>query len=209
MPRSNEKYKLVALPRVEGSSQRFRVKALRDINPVGLTTVPAGTMGGHVDGVGNLAQEGECWIADEAMAGDQATVSGNASMRDRTALVGNAHLMHSAQMSDESCAMDGASISGDARVSGKTLVRGSARVSGTTRLHDLEITAGGLEDARIRGLDKDVPYVFDSSALSPSHQRAMSTVPCGAPSASGSPCTHMVLPGTQHCPAGHRPKNSA
>ena len=199
------KYELVAQPSVEGEPQRFRVKALRDIYPADQPMVHKGTMGGYVDGAQNLAQEGECWIADDAMSGEDSTVSEDSSMRDRATLLGKAHLMHHAQMSDESCAMGASAIYGKARVSGKSLLSGSARVGGESRVHDSQITRGLVEDAGIIALDKDLDYVFDSSKLAADQQAGGATAPCGAPTASGEPCSHMVRPSTTYCPSGHWP----
>ena len=41
----------------------FRIRALRDIPKFG---IKAGNLGGYIEHEGNLSQEGDCWIGDEA-----------------------------------------------------------------------------------------------------------------------------------------------
>ena len=203
MPAAGEKYELVDCPTADDAPPRFRIKALRDILPPGGDMVPAGMIGGYVDGYRNLAQEGECWVADEAMACERAAVLGDALMKDRATLVGSATLTGTALMADQAFASDSATISGGARVTGVSMVQGSALVSGTARVHDSQVTSGVLDGAGVRGMDKNAVYVFDASALASDRRRRGPISPCGAPTAQGGPCRHKVTPSAKRCPAGH------
>lgn len=55
-----------------------RIRALRQIRP----GVFAGDLGGFVQSERNLSQEGTCWIADNAIAAEEACVSGHSLLCD-------------------------------------------------------------------------------------------------------------------------------
>lgn len=59
-----------------------RIRALRDINNPGMPLIRAGDLGGFVESEENLSQEGECWVAADAVVYDQAKVSDNALVTD-------------------------------------------------------------------------------------------------------------------------------
>ena len=53
-----------------------RIRALIDVNE----KVPKGSLGGYVQSENNLSQEGECWIYDQAICCEEATVEEEAGL---------------------------------------------------------------------------------------------------------------------------------
>ena len=51
-----------------------RIRALRDVRE----DVHAGDIGGFVQSEGNHSQEGQCWVANNAVAAEGASISGDA-----------------------------------------------------------------------------------------------------------------------------------
>jgi len=82
-----------------------RIRALRDFGDI-----KKGDLGGFVETVNKLSQEGNCWVYDDARVYGKARVSGKAQV------YGDAR------------------VSDDARVSGNALVYGDARVCGNQAL---------------------------------------------------------------------------
>lgn len=108
-----------------------RIRALRDIRE----DVNAGDLGGFVQSEENLSQEGHCWIADNAMAAEEAYVSGNAILWDY------------------SCALGSATVSGESRIGGEAVIEdcaivasgyihGRVRVAGNAEIHANCVTGG-------------------------------------------------------------------
>lgn len=60
-----------------------RIRALRDVRE----DVHAGDLGGFVQSEENLSQEGQCWIAGNAVAAEEAYVYGDAILWDQPAPV--------------------------------------------------------------------------------------------------------------------------
>ena len=71
-----------------GSGLR-RIRALRDIPRYG---VNEGDLGGWVESEGNLTQEGDCWVFDDAQ------VFGNARVSDTALIYGDAQVFGNAQV---------------------------------------------------------------------------------------------------------------
>lgn len=69
-----------------GSGLR-RIRALRDIPRCG---VKEGDLGGWVESEGNLTQEGDCWVSDDAQ------VFGNARVCDAAQVCGDARVFDAA-----------------------------------------------------------------------------------------------------------------
>ena len=125
--RKTEKYELVGEPRRHHNGYYYlrRIRALRDIPEYG---VKAGDLGGWIGHVGNLSQEGSCWVAEEA------EVYGDAKV------YGNAYVFGRAEISGEAQISDYAQVYGNAMVYGRAKVYGYAQISGKSRIHyDAEI----------------------------------------------------------------------
>lgn len=165
------KYELVPSDQIEKSEGVIlsRIIALLDIPK---HHIKAGDMGGYVQSVDNLAQDGDCWIRDSAIAYEDARISGDAILCDHSiagcaaqvsgdarmfghaSIYEHAQLSGSAVMGGASCAWGKAHIYGDAVLSGDAEISGSARVCGSSRVGDhAEISGHAIvsEHASING----------------------------------------------------------
>lgn len=97
-----------------------RIRALRDIGE----DVKAGDLGGYVEQEGNLSYEDSgCWIYDDAIAANGASVSRGAVLRDHAVACGDAKITGGAVMAGHAWAedhslLDGARMEDHARISG-------------------------------------------------------------------------------------------
>ena len=140
----NLKYELVTTDTLLTWDRKIlrRIRALIDVNE----EVPAGTLGGYVQGEWNLATAGKCWIYSGAKVYDYARVNGDAkicgraevfgaaTITDAATVLGNAmvsdcaHLCANAWVSLDAQVYDHALITGNATITGKALVGGHATV---------------------------------------------------------------------------------
>ena len=97
-----------------------RIRALRDVRE----DVHAGDLGGFVQSEENLSQEGQCWIAGNAVAAEEAYVYGNAIIEDYAIVTagyvhGNVHISGNAKLFANSVTggipvvMEGATVYGE------------------------------------------------------------------------------------------------
>lgn len=80
----------------------YRIRALKTIS-TNLMLVQEGELGGFVESEFNLAQEGNCWIGDNAVVFKNARVYDNAIIRGHSYIYGNARVFHNATIQDSSC----------------------------------------------------------------------------------------------------------
>ena len=98
-----------------------RIRALKDHYVLG---VFKGDLGGYVEHKGNLDQQGDCWIGDDAIVMGNARVMGNALVSD------HAHVSGTARVSGTSKVYGHAIVSEDALISGEAEVFGNAQITG-------------------------------------------------------------------------------
>lgn len=127
----------------------FRLKALKDF-----ADIKKGALGGYVEREDNLSQEGECWVAGDAIVFgnarvyDDAFVCGNARVYENARVYGEAHVSGNARVFEE------ARVYEEAHVYEYGRVRGVARVYGDACVHGDACVRGGalvLGDARVYG----------------------------------------------------------
>jgi len=112
-----------------------RIKALKNFG-----NVKAGDIGGYVQSLDNLNQDGNCWIYDDAKAYGNARVFGNSEVYDDAIVSGNVEVLGCAKVfgnaivSGYATVFDNAIIYDDAKVSGNAIVFGNAIVSGNARV---------------------------------------------------------------------------
>lgn len=127
----------------------FRVKALRDVHGI-----KSGTVGGYVESEDNLSQDGECWVADDAIVHGNARVFGNAFVFRNARVYENARVYGEARVSGNACVHEEARVYENARVSENARVRGVASVYGDARVHGAALVRGAAHvygDARVYG----------------------------------------------------------
>lgn len=105
------KYQLGDMEHFIGYNERVytlrRLRALRDFGDV-----RAGDLGGWIENESNLAQEGSCWVYDEAKVYNLATVHGDVQVRCEAQVAG------------------GVALSGRLVIGGKTLIRNGGTIVG-------------------------------------------------------------------------------
>jgi carbonic anhydrase/acetyltransferase-like protein (isoleucine patch superfamily) len=116
---SEKKYELTEETKVVGDVTLHRIRALRDFG-----NVKAGDLGGWIEKEENLSHEGECWVFDDAMVFQSATVSGDAHIRNESMVCGHA------AVSENAIVFDVAVIGGHASVCGSAIVIGHGVVGG-------------------------------------------------------------------------------
>lgn len=110
----------------------YRIRALR---PVGLRA-RKNDLGGYVQSLDNLSQEGDAWLADEACATGNSRIWGQAWVGE------NAILRDQAWAFEDACvyghgALGGATrVFGQSRVYGNTIVAGDTLISGHAIIRD-------------------------------------------------------------------------
>lgn len=105
-----------------------RIRAICQVNE----QVDPGTLGGYVQAEGNLSQEGTCWIYDQAICCEEATVEDDGRMFDGSMARGSALVCGDARMFERSLAEGNSSFfSGemkeDARLAGHAIVNQSEK----------------------------------------------------------------------------------
>lgn len=115
----NEKYMLTDEVMYFKGHTLHRIKALSSFSDV-----EAGELGGWVESEKNLSQYGDCWIAMEAKAYE------------------NAEVYDDAMLTDEAVACDNATICERSLVCGKTIVSGFTYVCGSAEAHGESILNG-------------------------------------------------------------------
>jgi len=99
------KYKLTENTKIIDDIKLYQIKALKDFD-----FIKAGDLGGWIEKVSNLSQDGNCWVSGDARVFGNAWVYGNAEV------------------------FDNAWVFGNARVNGDAKVYGNARVFGNYKL---------------------------------------------------------------------------
>ncbi len=107
----------------------YRVKALHSFQVQSKWSVTEGELGGWVESMDNLSQDGTCWVGGDARVYGGALVSGGAH------IFGEAHVYDVAKISDDAIVCDKACVFQHAQVFGKAQVVGDARVYGIAEVH--------------------------------------------------------------------------
>lgn len=129
-----------------------RIRALVNIPKC---RVKAGELGGWIESEKNLSQDGQCWVADDAMIfGDarvteDACVLGNARLIGRAKAMGSALVMGRSLVDDEATVCGNSIVSGLARAVGRSTVCGKAYVGGYAKISGYAVISS---DAHIEGV---------------------------------------------------------
>jgi hypothetical protein len=147
-----DKYELVKNDTINiGGATLYRIRALKAIP---LFAIAAGTLGGYVQSVSNLAQIGNAWVFGDAQVSGNAQVFGNARVYGNAWVFGNAQVSGNAQVYGDAQVFGNAWVSGNAQVYGDAQVSGNARVFGNAQVYGNAWVFGNAwvsGDARVSG----------------------------------------------------------
>jgi UDP-3-O-[3-hydroxymyristoyl] glucosamine N-acyltransferase len=105
-----------------------RVERIQAIRSFG--NVKEGDIGGFIEDDNNLSHNGNCWIADDAIASGQSRVSGNALLKD------SARIDHRVKVSDFAVIQDRAMLRDDVFVYGNAVVGFQSLLAGAVTICD-------------------------------------------------------------------------
>ena len=134
----SDKYKLTDKTKEASSIKLFRIQALRSFGDV-----KAGDLGGWVEGVKNLSQDGDAWVSGNAWVFGNARVYGDAQVYGKAWVFGNAWVNGDAQVFGDARVYGNAQVSGNAQVHGKAWVHSNAQVFGDANLEKTPIYTQG------------------------------------------------------------------
>lgn len=109
----------------------YRIRALKDFQNDLLRNkkIKKGDLGGYIESEKNLSQEGNCWIADNAIVCDNATI------KDNSVILDNATVSKYAAISENTTIFEYAKIWGSAKIHGQILIGGHAKIYDHANLH--------------------------------------------------------------------------
>lgn len=131
----------------------YRIRALKDF-----ASIKAGQLGGFVEKEGNLSQEEDCWIFDNAKVYDSALVSNNARVFEDAEVFCDAAIFHRAVVDDNAKVYGAAWICEDAEIYGNAEVFDRAIIRGEARIYDNAKVYG---DAKVYGYAN----VYDNAVI--------------------------------------------
>jgi carbonic anhydrase/acetyltransferase-like protein (isoleucine patch superfamily) len=132
-----KKYELTSDTKETKFGKVYRIRALKAFG-----NVKAGDYGGWISSEHNLAQEGNCWVYDEAQVSGSVLVCDNARVCGKARVYGDAcvfddvRVYDNAQVYDHALVYGNAKVFGNAWVSGRALLRDNAQVYGTAHVYD-------------------------------------------------------------------------
>jgi carbonic anhydrase/acetyltransferase-like protein (isoleucine patch superfamily) len=124
-----KKYELTSESKKTEHGKVYRIRALESFGDV-----KAGDYGGWVSGEHNLAQDGDCWVYDEAMVYGRASVDDNARVCDNARVYGKAYIYGNAQVYGNAHVYYKAQVWSNAVVSGNARIFGGAQVYGDAQV---------------------------------------------------------------------------
>ena len=90
--------------------------------------VRTGDLGGWIEAEFNLSHEGNCWVADEAVACERAVVSDDALVCHEARVSGLSTVCGSAEVTDRAVVSGGAFVGGQAFIRGDSVITGNSVV---------------------------------------------------------------------------------
>jgi len=133
----------------------YRIKALKTFG-----NVTKGDLGGFVESLKNLDENGNAWVSGNAQVYGNARVSDNAQVSGNAQVYGDAWVYDDARVSDNAQVYGNAWVSGNAQVYGDAWVYDDARVSDNAQVYGNAWVSGNAQvygdawvygDARVSG----------------------------------------------------------
>ena len=108
-----------------------RIRALRNFNDV-----KAGDIGGFVESEWNLSQEGNCWIYDDAICMDSASVYDNAKMYNRSCMYNYSRMYDNSEMYDNSRMYNNSKMFDNSEMYGNSIMFDNSRMYNNSKMFD-------------------------------------------------------------------------
>lgn len=143
-----KKYELLAETTERDGFELHRIRACKTFETIDGKTVHAGDLGGWIANENNLSQDGNAWVAGDAIVFGKAEVTNDALVRDNAKVFGKTWVGEAAEVDRNAQVFGGAWVYGYARISddatvcgyadvyGNAHIYGSARVSQKARVHE-------------------------------------------------------------------------
>ena len=101
--------------------------------------IKAGTIGGYIQTIGNLSQEGLCWIYPDAKVYDEAYIYGNVQIDGQACIYGKAFIMGYGLINGKTEISDNVYINGFINISGITKLYGNVKIFNNNYLNNVSI----------------------------------------------------------------------
>ena len=137
-----KKFELTAECKIVLGVKLFRIRALKAIAKF---SVKIGDLGGWIEKEGNLSQDGDAWVCDDAQVYGNARVYGNAWMCGNARVYGDAWVCDDAQVYGNAWVYDSARVYDNAVVRGYAEVYGYARVCGNAEVYGNAVVRGNAD----------------------------------------------------------------
>ena len=151
-----DKYEFTGRKLKVGNHVLNQIRALRVVGDV-----KKGSVGGWIESYGNLSQNGECWVYDDAKVYGSAEISedaeiygnaqvyGFAKVSGHASVCGNAEVFDSAKVYNYALVGDDARVFGNARVNGEQEVVGETEIGGNHMANWMRLTEGKFYDTQL------------------------------------------------------------
>jgi carbonic anhydrase/acetyltransferase-like protein (isoleucine patch superfamily) len=139
------KYELTTNTKTFNGIILYQIKALKDFG-----IIKNGSLGGWIEKIENLSQDGEAWVYENArvsgnaMVYENARVSGNALVYENALVYGNAMVSGNALVYENARVSGNAWVYENARVYGNAMVSGNAWVYENARVNQSILLSSGL-----------------------------------------------------------------
>ena len=171
--KASKKYELTDISKqLDNGVTVHRIRALEDVyTSDGKLIAPKGSLGGWIQGSGNLSQDDGAWVhddatvygsavvKDDAQVAQQAEVSGNAFVYGSPLIYGEAKVHGHTWVSGTSWVYDKAQVFGESRLDGSCTVCNTAWVYGSVRLMNKKVEG----DTKMNGAGSFVGTDFGSA----------------------------------------------
>lgn len=131
------KYKLTDITRVVDGVTLYRIKAIKDFG-----NIRAGAIGGFVQSVENLSQEGNCWVYNDACVYGKALVTNDATIWNQSTVYGCAKVHGYAAVRDYAEVFEYAVVADHANVRHESVISGNTVIFGQANIQDKSIVKG-------------------------------------------------------------------
>lgn len=124
-----EKYELTDRIKIYRGHTLHQIRAVRDFG-----NIKAGSLGGYIEKEANLAQDGDCWVKNEAIAYMNASVSEHAQIMGNAVIAYDGKVLGNAIVTDHAKVGCSAIVKGEAKVGHYSWITDHAIVSGRAQI---------------------------------------------------------------------------